>query len=56
MSEVPLYPLSGEGVIFDPQQVVGAYVCPTVGAYGPTRHLRDRAVSPTSSRGGLVLA
>jgi hypothetical protein len=28
-----LYPLSGEGVIFDPPQVLGSYVCPTVGAY-----------------------
>ena len=34
--------LSGEGVIFDPQQVLGPYVWPTVGAYEPTRHLRDR--------------
>ena len=33
MSEVPLYPSSGLRVIFDPLQVLGTYVCPTVG-YG----------------------
>jgi len=35
------YPLSGEGVKFDPLQVLGSYVWPTVGAYEPSRHLRD---------------
>ena len=33
------YPLNGKGVIFDPQQVVGPYKWPTVGAYSPTRHV-----------------
>jgi hypothetical protein len=27
------YPLNGQRVIFAPQEVVGPYVCPTVGAY-----------------------
>ena len=31
MSEVPMYPVSDEGVIFDPHQTLGPYVCPTVG-------------------------
>ena len=35
------YSSSGEGVVFDPQQVLGPYIRPTVGAYGPTRHFRD---------------
>jgi len=33
MSEVPLHPFSGEGVIFDPKQVPGPDVCPTVGSH-----------------------
>ena len=36
--------VSGEGVVFDPQQVVGPYVGPTVGAYDPARHLMDTGV------------
>ena len=35
------YPLSGDGVKFEPLQVLGSYVWPTVGAYEPTCHLRD---------------
>jgi hypothetical protein len=27
------HPLSGQGGIFDPPQVLGSYVCPTVGVY-----------------------
>jgi hypothetical protein len=32
-ASVGVYPLSGQGVIFDPPQVLGSYVGPTVGAY-----------------------
>ena len=31
MGEVPLYSPSGEGVMYDPKQVLGSYVCPTAG-------------------------
>ena len=33
--------LSGQGVILKPSQVLGSYVCPTVGAYEPTGHFLD---------------
>ena len=38
MSEVPLFPFNGEGVIFDPQQVLGPYVWPQVKACDATLH------------------
>ena len=70
MNEVPLYELClilfssnpciatqairGEGVICDPQQVVGPYVWPTVGAYDPTRRMRDiHFVDHFASEGGI---
>jgi len=37
------FPLSGEGVKFDPLQVLGSYAWPTVGAYERTHHLGDNA-------------
>ena len=33
--------MNGEGFMFDPQQVLGPYVWHTVGAYEPTRRVRD---------------
>ena len=38
---VQVYPLTGEGVIFDPPQVLSAFACPTVGAHW-LHHLRNR--------------
>ena len=32
-SQRPMHPLRGQEFIFDPPQVLGSYVCPTVGAY-----------------------
>ena len=37
MSEVPLYPSSGERVMIEPLEVLGSYEWPTVGAYAPIR-------------------
>ena len=45
---------SGEGVIFDPQQVVGPCVLATDGANEPTRHLRDTRGTPAKRPGSEV--
>ena len=36
----PPHHFRGEGVIFDPEQVLGSYICPIVATYEPTRHLQ----------------
>jgi len=46
------YPASGQGVIFDPQQVLGSYVRPTVGANEPTVNLRDNSAPPYNTSSG----
>ena len=38
---------SGAGVIFEPHEVPDSYVWNTVGAYEPTRHLRDASLECT---------
>ena len=46
------YPLCGQGVILDPQQVLGSCVRSTVGAYEPTGNLRDNSAPPYNTSGG----
>jgi len=43
MSEVPLYtyPLSGQGVTFEPQKDVGSCARPRVGAYRGSLEIKD---------------
>ena len=54
MSEVPLYSRSGKEIMFDPHQVLGTYVCPTVGAYEPTHHLSAQWLKPVRSLTGPI--
>jgi len=45
VSEVPMYPTSGQGVIFGPPQILGSHVFPTVGCALATGHLMGRGIS-----------
>ena len=49
MSEVPLYPLSGQGLI----QVLGSYVCPYGRTVLATGHLRDTLPKNTHAPGSV---
>jgi len=52
MDEVPLYPLSGHGVIFNPKKVEGPYVCPmqeglqVLGTYALQGYLAHKKTPP----------